>query len=323
MEEFKNEPKISVLVPMFNAEKTISRCIKSILKQTYANLEIVLLDDGSVDKTYEIAKTFADNDKRIKLIQKQNEKNISKTRNFLLNNFSGEYVVWVDSDDVLHKKYVEKLFKAISSTDAELGVCGFSLMFSNFLLFRPIFPKVKVFENEKIYSNIILNYKVGFMLWNKIFKSEIIKDFRFDESVNFGEDFAFVFNYLKRVKKVVYTNDKLYKYIVHPGSETTKKFSDKKITFIDYLENLLASENDFKIKSVLETWLAFSGVSMLFLAMKQKYNNLENLHRLNNITHLYKQSFKKNKDVKFINKLIMFLGLRFWAKRPPNVKCIK
>ena len=135
---------ISVLVPMYNTQKTIARCIKSILKQTYSNLEIVLLDDGSTDNTYEIAKTFAQLDSRIKLLSKQNEKNISKTRNFLLNNFSGEYFVWVDSDDVVHKRYVEKLYKTITSTNSDLGICGYKLKFLNTPLPKKFFQIIKL-----------------------------------------------------------------------------------------------------------------------------------------------------------------------------------
>jgi len=315
-----NQPLISVLVPMYNTEKTIKRCIKSIVKQTYSNLEIVLLDDGSVDNTYNIAKSFADKDKRIKLLQKPNEKSISKTRNFLLENYSGEYVVWVDSDDVLHKKYVEKLYKTIDKTDAELGVCGFNLMFSNFLLFRPIIKKIKIFENEDIYNNIILNHRVGFMLWNKIFKHEIIKDIRFDESIKFGEDFNFLYKYLQNVKKVAYTNDKLYKYIVRPGSETTKKFSQAKMSFVYYLEDLLNKETNPNIQFIISSWLAFTSVSMLFLAKKSKYDNIEDLKKLYITAHKHKHDFKKNKNIKLVHRLVVFFGLKIWAKKEPKSK---
>ena len=317
--EIENAPLVSVLVPMYNTQKTIKRCIKSIVKQTYTNLEIVLLDDGSIDNTYNIAKAFADADKRIKLLTKPNEKNLAKTRNYLLENYTGEYVVWVDSDDVLHKKYVEKLYKTITKTNADLGIVGFNLMFANLPLFRPIKSNIKVFENEKIYSNIILNHRVGFMLWNKIFKHELIKDIRFDPDVKFGEDFAFVYKYLKSVNRVAYCNDKLYKYIVRPGSETTKKFSEKKMSFIYYLENLLNEESSPYIKKAISSWLAFSGVSMLFLAKKSKYNNLENLNKLYEITHKYKADFKSNKDVKFVHKMVLFFGLKLWAKKPPKI----
>ena len=315
-----NNALVSVIVPIYKVEKYLDECVQSLVNQTYTNLEIVLLDDGSVDKTYNIAKTFAETDKRIKLLTKPNEKNLSKTRNYLLENYTGDYVVWVDSDDVLHKKYVEKLYKAITSTNADLGIVGFNLMFANVPLFRLIKSNIKVFENEEIYSNIILNHRVGFMLWNKIFKHEIIKDIRFEDGVHFGEDFAFVYKYLKNVKKVAYCNDKLYKYIVRPGSETTKKFSEKKMSFIYYLENLLNEETNPYIKKAISSWLAFSGVSMLFLAKKSKYNNLENLQKLYEITHKYKADFKGNKEVKFVHKLVMFFGLKFWAKKPPKIK---
>lgn len=313
-------PKISVLVPMYNAEKTIVRCIKSIIKQSYKNLEIVLLDDGSKDNTYSLVKPFADKDNRIKLLQKENEKSISKTRNYLLNNYSSDYVVWVDSDDVLHKKYVQTLVKIITSTDADLGICGFNLMFANFMLFRPLISKTKIFEGSEIHTNIILNHRVGFMLWNKIFKRELLENLRFNEDVKFGEDFNFLYNYLKKVKKVAYNNDKLYKYIVRPGSETTKKFSESKMSFVYYLENLLKEEQDPAIKHVIACWLAFTGVSMLFLAKKHKYDNYGNLKKLYDLVHEYKHEFKKNKRIKFVHKLVMFFGLRFWTKKAPVQK---
>ena len=103
---------------MYNTEKTIKRCIKSITNQTYKNLEIVLLDDGSKDNTYNIAKTFADKDDRIKLLHKENEKNLSKTRNYLLKNYTGDYVVWVDSDDVVTYAHALSRHTAVKSHDA-------------------------------------------------------------------------------------------------------------------------------------------------------------------------------------------------------------
>ena len=316
-------PLVSVLVPMYNTEKTIERCIKSILSQTYTNLEIVLLNDGSIDKTYEIAKSFADKDKRIKLLTKENEKNLAKTRNFLLNSFSGDYVVWVDSDDVLHEKYVEKLYNTIITTNADLGICGFELQFANLPLPKNRFSKVRIFENNDMYSQVILNHKVGFSLWNKIYKKELIKGLSFKDEVSFGEDFAFVYKYLKRCKKIAYLNEKLYKYIVHKGSETTKKFSTKKVSFVDYLENLLIEENNPFIKNIIKSWLAFSGNSMLFLAKKSKFDDVAVLTKLYDVAQRYKSEFFKNKDVKFLHKFVARIGYITWARKVPKEKLKK
>lgn len=311
---------ISVLVPMYNTEATIARCVKSILNQTYANLEIVLLNDGSKDKTYEIAKTFADTDKRIKLLTKQNEGNISKTRNYLLNNFSGDYVVWVDSDDVLHKRYVEKLYSVIKDNDADCGICGYSLKLSNSRLFKKFFPKVKVFKEDEMYPSVILNHKIGFMLWNKIYKSELLKGLQFNEEVKFGEDFDFVLQYLKKCKKLAYVNEKLYKYISRPTSETRQNFSAKKLSFITYLQNLEATETNPVIKEVVATWLAFSANTILYLAKKGKYDDIKELTHLYELTHKHKETFNKNKKVGFLYKFVMFIGLNTWARKQPKKK---
>lgn len=311
-------PLISVLVPMYNVAKTIKRCVQSIRQQTYNNLEIVLLDDGSTDQTYQIAQTLATQDQRIKLLQKTNNQNISTTRNYLLDNYTGDYVIWVDADDVVHKKYVEQLYTTITSTNADLGICGFSLMFANLWLIRPHNPVIRIFEKEALYNNIILNHRVGFTLWNKIFKHELIKNVRFNESIKFGEDFAFVFDYLKQVNYAAYTNDKLYKYIVRPGSETTKKFSHKKISFVEYLQNLLLQEQTPYIKEALATWLAFTGVSLLFLAKQSKYNNLADLQLLRHVSRKHERTFNQNRHVKFIHRLVMFFGRKNLRNKKPK-----
>ena len=138
----------------------------------------------------------------------------------------------------------------------------------------------------------------------------LIKDIRFDESVAFGEDFAFLYAYLKKVTYAAYTNDKLYKYIMRPGSETTKKFSPKKMSFVEYLQKLYINEQTPYIKEALATWLAFTGVSLFFLAKKSKYRNFADLQLLRHIGRKHERTFKRNRHVKFIHRLVMFFGLK-------------
>ncbi len=308
---------ISVLVPMYNTENTIARCIKSILNQTYTNLEVVLLNDGSKDKTYEIAESFAKLDSRIKLFTKENEKNISITRNFLLNKFTGKYVVWVDSDDVLHKKYVETLYKSITKTNADCAVCGFSLKFHNSPLIKNPFSRTKLILKENIFEKVILNHKVGFSLWNKMYKAELLHGLQFNLNVKFGEDFDFILQYLKRCNSLVYINQKLYKYISRPTSETRQKFSDKKISFIEHLKVLLQTEEDAKIKNILSSWLFFSSITILYLAKKGKYENKQHINLLYNEINTNKQAFKNQKGVEFLYRFVALVGLHTWAKRKP------
>ena len=313
---------VSVLVPMYNAEKTIARCIKSILKQTHKNLEIILLDDGSTDQTYEIAKTFAVADKRIKLLRKENEKNISKTRNFLLDHFSGNYFVWVDSDDVVHKNYMARLLYTIKSQNADLGICGYQTKLTNSPFIQSPFHKTCVYENLEMYQKIILTQKVGFMLWNKIFKKDLLEKIRFDESLKFGEDFGFTLDYLNKCKKIAFNNSKLYKYILHSNSATTKKFAEDKLSFAKYLELRAQNETNPHIKSMLLGWLAFTGTSMLFLAKRAKYENFQHMIYLHNLAQQYKKDFYHNR-VALLPRIIMFFGLKTWARKQPKQKQLK
>jgi len=313
-----NDALISVLIPMYNVEKTIARCIKSVLKQTYTNIEIVLLDDGSKDNTYAIAKKFADEDKRIKLLTKQNEGNISKTRNYLLDNYSGDYVVWVDSDDVIHKRYVEKLYTALVEANADCAVCKFKMRPYNAPLFKKLFPRKRIYEKDDIIPNMLLGTKIRFMLWNKIYKKELLQGIRFDDTVRYGEDLVFCMQYMRRCQKIVVINEKLYKYIVRAGSEMQQKFTYKHVTFIDYLESTSEREEDPIIKSALRAWLSFSCNTLLFVAKMSKYKEVEVLDRMRELASRYKDEFFNNKCTQCGYKMIAGLGFKTWARKKKN-----
>ena len=305
---------ISVLVPMYNVEKTIARCIKSILKQTYTNLEIILLDDGSKDNTYNIAKSFADKDSRIKLLQKENEGNLSKTRNYLLDHYSGEYVVWVDSDDVIEKDYIEKLYTTLIEFDADCVACKYIVQISNMPIFKKFKVKKYIFESEDIVPQMVLNNKIYFVLWNKIYKKSILDGLRFDDSVKYGEDLIFCVAYAKRCKRIVSINENLYHYILRLESEIHQKFSDKHITFINALEKAVINEEDTKTKDVLKAWLAFSCSTLILLAKVSKYKNRQMLEKMNYYANIYKEQLLTHDKAKTFYKRIMNIGSLIWSK---------
>ncbi|MBQ4558422.1 MAG: glycosyltransferase family 2 protein [Clostridia bacterium] len=311
---------ISVLVPMYNVEKTIARCVESILKQTYTNLEIVLLDDGSKDKTYEIAKSYADKDSRIKLLHKENERNLSKTRNYLLDNYSGDYVIWVDSDDVLQKNYVEKLYNAIIKYDADMACCRYKVQLANMPILKLKPTKELIFENEDIIPQMILNNKIYFVVYNKIYRKSLLQGVRFKDTVKYGEDLVYCLAYAKKCKKVVTISDKLYHYILRPGSEIRQKFSDKHISFINALEEIVLTEEDENIKSVIKAWLAFSCSTLTLLAKITKFKDKNYLNKMNYYSNLYMPDLLKNKKTKRFYKRVMRLGKITWAK--PKAKTI-
>lgn len=315
MKNFSSEPLISVLVPMYNVEKYIAKCIESILNQTYKNLEIVLLDDSSKDRTYEIAENFAKQDNRIKLLQKKNEANISLTRNFLLKNFSGEYVVFVDSDDIIDQTYIEKLFVTMDVTKADIVSCKFSVQKFYFPNINKIKSKHTFYYNKEIIPQMILNDDINFVLWNKIYKAELLKDIEFSSNVKFGEDLIFLIKYLKKCTSLVAIEDKLYHYMLRNGSQIHQKYSEKHASFIKELIKIAENEKDDNIASAIKAWISFSSVGLCLLAKLNRRENKNDIFRLSYFANLYKDELLNNKKTLKRYKLIEKIGLATWCKK--------
>ena len=208
-------------------------------------------------------------------------------------------------------------YNTIINTNADCAVCGFSLKFFNTPLIKNVFAKTKIFKKEQILQNIIFNHKVGFSLWNKIFRADLLEGMEFDCSLKFGEDFDFVIRYVKKCKSVAYINKKMYKYMYTLGSETNQKFSEKKLTFINCLQNLIKEEQDEALKQMFKAWLAFTSNTYIYLIKKSKYST-NTWHEMWKLTHENKQYFKKFK-IDFIYKTVFNLGLKTWAKKEPKL----
>ncbi len=263
-------PLISVLIPVYNAEKYVERCVKSVLKQTYPNFEVVIVDDGSTDTSYEILQKLAQTDSRIKLFKKENEKNISKTRNFLLKHKSGKYFCFVDSDDEIKRTFIEDLFNSLTKNNADMSSCEFRPQLFAVPILKLITTKKCCYARNYAISEMILGKGIHFVVWNKLYKSDIAENVQFDEDSTFGEDFIFNFEYVKNCKRVSYFNKPLYKYILHSNSMIHEKLSEKQLSFVNALLKLEESEKDEELKKVVEAWLAFTCAYYLFLSKKNK-----------------------------------------------------
>lgn len=294
--------KITVLIPMYNAAKTVEKCVRSVLKQTYKNLDIVVVDDGSNDNSYEIVKHLADEDKRIRLFHKENEKSLAKTREYLLGKVTTEYFVFVDSDDIVKKKYIEHLYHAMVKYGADCVASGFKI--NGIVPFSSIFAGTKVINDDDILSTVILGKTIHYVVWNKMYKMSIIRQMKLDTNVNFGEDFVLCYNYFHLCKKVVFINRYDYKYILTKGSMIHSKFSNGNVVFLDWLEKTAASEQVAKNKQALYAWIAFTSASFKYLMKKSKYHKDEVLTaRLNENIRKYNDDFVKNKFSSKIFKL--------------------
>ena len=201
--------KVSIIVPMYNAEKTIKTCIESIISQTYKNIEIIVINDGSIDQSLDLVKNF--DDSRINLITIENS-GPSLARNLGIKKATGTYVQFVDSDDYLEPDMTEFLVNEIIKKDCDWVIDGYYIHNNDRI--RPILFKKRIYENKVIRDQILNMYQEGLLnsLWNKLYKIEHI-DTLFNTEVKNGEDLIFNLEYIKNINTISVVNNCHYHYI--------------------------------------------------------------------------------------------------------------
>ena len=201
------EGLISIIVPIYNKEDKVKKCIESILNQSYKNLEVIMIDDGSTDRTLKICKEIKKTDSRIRLIHKKNE-GVSATRNLGIKIAKGEFIQFVDSDDELEKNMCELLVRTMQKGHYEMVRCGYKVLKRGKIKEKRLSSKEKD-DKEKfdyLYQNYFLN-----PIWNKIYLRNKITNYFINE-LSIGEDLFFNLNYIQKANKIGYLEETLYKY---------------------------------------------------------------------------------------------------------------
>ena len=226
------DDKITVIVPVYNVESYLRKCLDSIIAQTYKNIEIVVVNDGSTDASGEICKEFSGMDHRIIYIEQENA-GLSAARNTGLNNMSGDYVTFVDSDDWIEQDYIETLYKKIVEYQADIAVGNYYSYNEDeetyyFHIYGNSYYE-KVYDNISIFENLYESQEMkSFALisaWGKLYKAKLFDYLRFDKG-KLGEDGYFNQKMYLSVNKVVYLNKGLYAYRQRSGS-ITKTWTEK------------------------------------------------------------------------------------------------
>ncbi len=219
---------ISVIIPIYNMEKYLTRCLDSVINETYKNLEILLINDGSTDNSEKICLEYAEKDKRIKYFYKENGGQGS-ARNMGLDIATGDYIAFVDSDDFIELDMYEILMNNIKQYDADIsccdGICSFDRVSHD--------KKIREFNNNEIMREHLNNNKgTGHSPCDKLYRSVIFNDIRFPKMRAF-EDCATIYKVFAKAQKVVYQNVELYHYIERESSTMTQHFSKVKFQQID------------------------------------------------------------------------------------------
>lgn len=275
-----NKQKISVIVPVYNVDRYLEMCIESIINQTYDNLEIILINDGSTDDSKLICEKYLKLDKRIKLINQKN-KGVSSARNNGIRNSSGEYIVFVDSDDYCELNMIETIVKNIDLNKDTFIIYGYNKIYKN--------KKTSVLLNENknlnknnISENILIKEEIGGYLWNKLFIASIIKNnnIKFNNKISYCEDLLFVNEYIRYIKRVKYLKKSLYNYRMRKNSVTYEFFNNKNISILDSCQLLIESNSyNYNIHNNLE-FRYLSNYYKLVKYIPKDYNiNLDILKR--------------------------------------------
>ena len=234
---------ISIIVPIYNAERYLNRCIKSLINQTKENIEFILVNDGSTDSSEEIIKSYKD--KRIKYFKNKNQ-GIGKTRNFGMQKATGKYIMFLDSDDYLSTNACDELFSKAEKDNLDLVINNF------YRVEEETEKKVEViipeFKNTTLKDNKRLLLDVNLAPWNKLYKRELLKKnkIQFVEDLKY-EDAPFVVEAMDKAKKIGYIKKFLNYYVIHKNSETTVR--DEKIfdiiEIVDKIRKYFSKRKEF------------------------------------------------------------------------------
>lgn len=208
------ENLVSIIVPVYNTENYLKDCLNSLLSQTHQNIEILLVNDGSTDGSFQLCREYANKDKRIRLFNKENT-GVSDSRNFALERAEGEYVCFVDSDDTVDTDFVAFLLKRMKDNMADISSCGvyFSQNECN-----TGSEKSFVAEREQLYYLTVENKQFQGYLCNKMFRKDLIGSLRLQKDLKKSEDMVFVASYLKHCLRGSVSESKKYHYVFREGS---------------------------------------------------------------------------------------------------------
>ena len=314
---------VSIIVPIYNMERYLDKCIHSLVEQTYKNIEILLIDDGSTDKTPAICDEWLNKDSRIKVIHKKNG-GVSSARNIGLKKCTGTYVAFVDSDDYVKKKYIEILLTSAVKNNCEMSIVNMIEKLPDgaediYTFSTP----TKLLNRHDFLENLYKKRTYRCAIWNKLFLKKIIDDNHifFREDVYHGEDLFFVVKFAEKCNNFYYEyNENLYYYCYREGSLSKGHFNKKNASMLKICDEVIKiyKKNNVDSCSIKNKYIVFYYFSLYFFNEEKNYSKQE-------YKKIYKKYFNdvfKSNEITYIEKIIL-IGIVLFPKTMKIVKKIK
>ena len=308
---------ISVIVPVYNVAQYLEKSIASIQRQTYHNLEIILVDDGSTDESGRLCDSVAEQDDRVSVIHKSNE-GLSQARNDGMKQAHGDYLIFIDSDDYIHPEMIKNLYEQLVKEEADVSSCGVMNVYAN-----SESPQSEnqddyfVCDSQTFLREYLIGEKIPGTICNKLIKKKIATQLTFPKGLIY-EDAYYHFDLIKLAKKYV-VNTKPYYYYFHRGdSITTKPYAEKDLVYIDIYQKFYneAMKNYPDLKEVAFFRLAYAHFFILDkMLLIENYSEIKEYPAINHFLKKHAFSIFKNpifKTGRQIRALALFLNIRLY-----------
>ena len=298
---------ISVIIPVYNVEQYLRQCIDSVINQTYKNLEIILVDDGSTDNSGKICDEYALKDKRIKTIHKKNG-GVSSARNIGLDIAKGDYIGFVDSDDYIERDMYELLLNTMLKQKSQLAVCNWFKQINNNWIENERFPKKQILT----INEVLENFYWCMFVWNKLFDKRILDFIRFSELCGFGEDTLYCLNVLEKLKEVICVNNAKYYYRDNLKSASrSRQFKKSYLESLNIIDiEIEYAKNNNLIQLEKKLYKSKRAMSSTFLGyiVREKKPDIESANRLLNYLKKHLFAFLLKTNVSFSKKLFVIVA---------------
>ncbi|NJJ41641.1 glycosyltransferase family 2 protein [Paenibacillus apii] len=274
--------KISVVVPIFNVEQYLERCLDSIINQSYKDLEIILVNDGSTDRCYEICETYKQKDRRIVVIHQQNG-GLSEARNTGISRATGEYIGFVDSDDYIERDMYQFLYNLIKKYNAEISICGTYITYDN--------KRIKSYKNniellmdsETAIKHMLEEIFFNTSAWDKLYNTSLFKEIKYP-SKKLSEDLFTTYKLFNTAQSIAFSSEAKYFYCQTPNSIMRSDFNLKKLDTLEALREISAFAKQHYpslLVNVNNRYVRYS-VSYISQMIKCGYDNLELIEEMRN-----------------------------------------
>ena len=304
--------KVSVIIPFYNVESYIAKCLQSVSQQTFRDFEVILVDDGSNDNSASICKRFTENDSRFRLYSKQNE-GVAQARNFGLEKAEGDFITFIDSDDIAHPELLKIMTENACKHNAEISIVGHKIFFGDSTPKRKAHAQICIFSPEEAIENALYQKDINNAMWGKLFMKSLFDDIRFPAN-RIYEDLAVFYLLFERAKSIVATKDTLYFYRKREGSYI-QTFTPQRTDVLDITDQLCdyMQRHHHELTSAANDRKLSANFNILWLSNIHKCQD-EHLNKRcwQNIIKLRLESLA-NPQVRIKNKLgvlVSFLGLK-------------